>query len=85
MEKWCGAAVFATRRRSLRQHAMAAVTALSLTVASLGSVRARWNSPMHKRILIWVPAFAILAIALVTAATAPTPLLDPPAEQRAYR
>jgi hypothetical protein len=46
---------------------------------------ARWNSPMQKRILIWVPAFAILAIALVAAAIAPTPPLGPPAEQRADR
>jgi len=64
---------------------MAAVTALSPTVASLRSVEARRNSPMQKRILIWVPAFVILAIALAAAAIAPTPPLDPPAEQRADR
>jgi hypothetical protein len=64
---------------------MAAVTALSPTVASLGSVKARRNPPMQKRILIWVPAFVILAIALAAAAIAPTPPLDPPAEQRADR
>jgi uncharacterized protein (DUF983 family) len=64
---------------------MAAVTALSLSVGSLGSDEARWNSPMQKRILIWVPAFVILAIALAAAAIAPTPPLDPPAEQRADR
>jgi hypothetical protein len=64
---------------------MAAVTALSLSVGSLGSDGARWNSPMQKRILIWVPAFAILAIALVAAAIAPTPPLAAPAEQRAER
>ena len=64
---------------------MAAVTALSPTVASLGSVEARRTSPLQKRILIWVPAFVILAIALAAAAIAPTPPLDPPAEQRADR
>ena len=40
---------------------------------------------MQKRFIIWVPAFAILAIALVAAAIAPTPPLGPPAEQRADR
>jgi len=65
---------------------MAAVTFLSLTVVSFRAVEACWNSPMQKPILIWVPAFAILAMALAVAGMLPVPQPDAPAaEQRADR
>jgi hypothetical protein len=57
---------------------------MSLTVVSLGIVRASRNSSMQKPILIWIPAFAILVIALAAAVIAPPP--NPPgADQRADR
>jgi hypothetical protein len=63
---------------------MANVTSVSLSVANLADVRASRNSPMQKRFIIWVPAFAILAMALAVAGLMPVPE-TPAAEQRADR
>jgi len=63
---------------------MANVTSVSLSVANLADVRVPRNSPMQKRFIIWVPAFAILAMALAVAGPMPVPE-TPAAEQRADR
>jgi|LauGreStaDraftv2_3_1035109.scaffolds.fasta_scaffold47988_2 hypothetical protein len=63
---------------------MANVTSVSLSVANLANVRVPRNSPMQKRFIIWVPAFAILAMALAVAGPMPVPE-TPAAEQRADR
>jgi uncharacterized protein (DUF983 family) len=62
---------------------MSAVTGPSLTLASFAAVKAVWNLPMQKRLIIWLPAFAILAMAMAAAIVAPPDPLTPPAAQRA--
>ncbi len=63
---------------------MANVTSVSLSVANLADDRVPRNSPMQKRFIIWVPAFAILAMTLAVAGLMPVPE-TPAAEQRADR
>jgi hypothetical protein len=62
---------------------MSAVTGPSLTVASLEAFKASWSLRMQKRLIIWLPAFAILAMAMAAAVVAPPVPLTPRAEQRA--
>jgi hypothetical protein len=61
---------------------MARVTHLSPIVAIPDDVRASWNSPMQKRIIIWLPALAILAVAMVVAGMVPAAHGRPPAAEQ---